>query len=67
MYKAEKRKSEEQINKIKTIREKLFPGDSLQERHENLITYQMKYGASFISNLKKHLDPFDFRFLILSE
>ncbi|NQY09988.1 MAG: bacillithiol biosynthesis cysteine-adding enzyme BshC [Flavobacteriales bacterium] len=67
MYKAEKRKSEVHINKISSVKEKLFPGGSLQERYDNLIPYHMKYGADFITNLKDHIDPFDLRFLILSE
>lgn len=68
LLKAEKRKSETEINKISKIKHKLFPNnDSLQERYENFIPYYLKYGPNWIDSLIKHLDPMDKSFKILIE
>jgi uncharacterized protein YllA (UPF0747 family) len=68
LLKAEKRKSETEINKISKIKQKLFPNnDSLQERYDNFIPYYLKYGQEWITNLITHLDPMDKSFKILIE
>ncbi len=46
--------------------ENIFSGE-LQERHENFIPFYLKYGNKFFEELKRNLNPFDFRFNILSE
>lgn len=65
IQRAEKKKYETSINQIKSIREKLFPANSLQERHENISTFYLRYGSSFIDVLKQNLQPLDCRFVIL--
>lgn len=65
IQRAEKKKHETSINQIKSIREKLFPVNSLQERHENISTFYLRYGSSFIGVLKQNLQPLDCRFVIL--
>ncbi|MCG3167102.1 MAG: putative cysteine ligase BshC [Bacteroidia bacterium] len=65
IQRAEKKKHETSLNQIKSIREKLFPANSLQERHENISTYYLRYGSGFIDVLKQNLQPLDRRFLIL--
>ncbi|NOT36236.1 MAG: bacillithiol biosynthesis cysteine-adding enzyme BshC [Saprospiraceae bacterium] len=52
--KAEKSKSEISIRKIEKVKELLFPNLSLQERHENGLSYYLKFGPSFIEFLIKH-------------
>lgn len=44
----------------------IFKGE-LQERHENFIPFYLKHGKSFFDELKHDLDPFDKRFVTLSE
>lgn len=44
----------------------IFKGE-LQERHDNFIPYYLKHGRNFIDELKGNLNPFDFRFNILSQ
>ncbi len=66
MIKAEKRKNEVQINRIKKLKNKLFPNnDSLQERYENFIPFYLKYGDTFISTLISSLDPLNKDFKII--
>ncbi|MGE0637598.1 MAG: bacillithiol biosynthesis cysteine-adding enzyme BshC [Bacteroidia bacterium] len=65
IQRAEKKKHETSLNQLKSIREKLFPGNSLQERHENISTFYLRYGRSFIDVLKQNLQPLDCRFMIL--
>ena len=67
LQRAEKKKHETAINQIKSTREKLFPGKSLQERHENISAFYLYYGSGFIQTLKKNLNPLDVRFLILED
>ena len=65
LSKAEKKKFEQQTSQITKLKEKLFPNGSLQERHDNFIPFYLKHGEGFISMLKEHFDPLDFKFMIL--
>jgi bacillithiol biosynthesis cysteine-adding enzyme BshC len=67
VLKAEKLKQEVSINQLKKIKEKLFPDNKLQERHENFIPYYIQYGEGFIKELLEIFDPFEKQFLLLSE
>ena len=67
LHKVEKQKHSISINQISQIKRKMFPNGSLQERHDNLISYYLHYGSSFIENLKVNLRPIDHDFSILLE
>lgn len=67
LLRAEKRKFEESTNQIKALKEKLFPNAGLQERKDNLIGFYLKYGSQFIPTLKKYLNPFNKKFIIISD
>lgn len=67
IQRAEKKKYETSVNQIKSIREKLFPANALQERHENISTFYLRYGSSFVNVLKQNLQPLDCRFMILED
>lgn len=67
LVKAEKRKQETSVNQIRTIKGKLFPGGSLQERHDNFTMFYLKYGSDFIKTLKGELDVLDQRFSVFVE
>ncbi|MCS6916910.1 MAG: bacillithiol biosynthesis cysteine-adding enzyme BshC [Chitinophagales bacterium] len=67
LRRAAKRKDEAAVQLIHTIKEKLFPAGNWQERHENFITFYSRMGPAFFELLLQHLDPFDFRFLVLTE
>lgn len=53
--KAIKQKSETELNQIKAVKEKLFPGGVAQERVDNFSMYYSKWGKDFISFLKDNL------------
>lgn len=65
MLRAEKRKFADQQRQIHTIREKLFPGDGLQERMENLSYYYALWGREFISKLYTHSLNLEQEFVML--
>lgn len=67
LLRAEKQKHETVINQLRTLKEKLFPGNGLQERHDNFLPYVLKYGAAFLDELKANFNPFDPGFVILEE
>lgn len=65
--KALKRKHETSLMQLKTTKEKLFPGNGLQERHVNFSMLYSKYGAEFFDVLKASLNPLQKQFIILAE
>ena len=65
--KALKQKSETEINQIKSIKQKLFPDNVPQERYDNFAPYYLKYGPSFIAEIYKHINTFDFNHHLLIE
>lgn len=66
LIKAEKQKQAVSVNQITTIKDKLFPTDSLQERHDNLISLILFYGEDVIDELVQQLHPLDKQFVILT-
>lgn len=53
------------INRIKKIKELLFPDHGLQERKTNFMQFYTRKGQDFIDLLVEHLDPLDNRFTII--
>ncbi|MFM7090469.1 MAG: bacillithiol biosynthesis BshC, partial [Bacteroidota bacterium] len=66
LTRAEKARYDIQIQQIKSIKEKLFPGNGLQERHDNFIPLFVKYGLGMLDLLIKELNPLEEGFLVLS-
>jgi bacillithiol synthase len=67
MIRAEKRKQEQAVSQIAAIKDKLFPGNGLQERIENFLPFYVKYGEAFIDNLVERFTPMQKSFVVLSE
>ncbi|MBS1658462.1 MAG: bacillithiol biosynthesis cysteine-adding enzyme BshC [Bacteroidetes bacterium] len=67
LRKAAKRRDETAVMQIRNLREKLFPSNSLQERHDNFMSIYSRTGRSFLDELKSALDPFDRMFTVLVE
>lgn len=67
LMRAEKQKHEVSLNQLRALKEKLFPGNGLQERSDNFIPYYLKYGEGFFDALKEHLGPFDPGFVLLED
>ena len=65
LVRAEKSKHETALNQIRSLKEKLFPHNGLQERHDNFLSLYLKYGRSFFDILLKHLDPLKKQFLLI--
>lgn len=65
LLKAQKKKYKEQLERILSLRISLFPKESLQERVDNFSEYMIHTQGQLIEMLIKHLNPFDFRFVIL--
>jgi len=67
MIRAAKRKSSEPLNQIQHIQQKLFPNDGLTERHDNFMSYYLKWGDTFFNLLFEHFDCLEKQFLIFIE
>lgn len=66
LKKAAETNNETAMAQIDTIKEKLFPGGNLQERHDNFLNFYLN-NPNFIKEIMAQLDPFDFRFHVLSD
>jgi bacillithiol biosynthesis cysteine-adding enzyme BshC len=67
LLRAEKHKFETSTGKIRKLREKLFPGNGLQERYENFMPYYLKFGNEYIDFLSQHLDPLNKNVVLVEE
>lgn len=66
LLKAQKRKIEDQLDRLTEIQDSLFPSQSLQERSMNFSEFYLKYGTGLFIALKENLDPLDTNFSILT-
>jgi bacillithiol biosynthesis cysteine-adding enzyme BshC len=64
--KSEEQKLSIELKQIENVKEKLFPGGILQERSDNFLNFALN-NDGFIEDIKKFLDPLDFRFNIILE
>ena len=62
-----KRKAEVDLNRIKTIKQVLFPDGAPQERVENFSTLYLNHGKHFLEGIKKNILGFDLNQKILVE
>ncbi|TDU39412.1 bacillithiol biosynthesis cysteine-adding enzyme BshC [Gelidibacter sediminis] len=65
LLKAQKRKLEDELERVKVLQDELFPRQSLQERHLNISEFYLEYGEGIIQTLVQNLDPLHSEFLIL--
>ena len=66
LKKAEMQNNEVAMGQIESIKEKLFPNGSLQERHDNFLNFYLN-NTSFIKMLVQKFKPFDFHFHIIKD
>lgn len=66
LIRAEKRKQADGVQKIIQLKDRLFPGDSLQERKENIAAFYACYGKSFLQELLKNSQGLQQEFTVLS-
>lgn len=65
IVRAEKQRHETALNQIRSLRDKFFPNNGLQERTDNFTQFYLKYGDEFFTVLKDNLNPLDKRFVII--
>lgn len=65
LMRAGKQKHETAVAQIRAIKEKLFPGNGLQERYENFIPLFLKYQEEFFKVLFETLHPLDKKFVVI--
>lgn len=65
LLKAQKRKLEDVLERVRLLQDELFPRQSLQERHLNISEFYLEYGEDIIQTLVQNLDPLHSEFLIL--
>ncbi|MFV0247691.1 MAG: bacillithiol biosynthesis cysteine-adding enzyme BshC [Tenacibaculum sp.] len=65
LLRAEKRKKFDLVNRINSLQNEIFPNEVLEERQRNFSEYYLKYGTSFISNLKASINPLKPNFTVL--
>lgn len=65
MLRAEKRKMQVQLNRISTLKNVLFPNNSLQERVENFMPYYLQYGPQYFDALKDAIQVWENQFAVI--
>ena len=67
MLSAEKKKFEARQRQVHVLKEKLFPGNALQERIDNFMPYYAKYGKEFIRMIYDKSPALEQVFVIIAE
>jgi bacillithiol biosynthesis cysteine-adding enzyme BshC len=62
---AAKRTQREKLQQLDAVKDFLFPNGSLQERTDSFLNFYLE-DVHFLDHLYEHLDPFDFRFTLIS-
>jgi predicted nuclease with TOPRIM domain len=65
LLKAQKKKLEDQVERLVLLHEQLFPGGNLQERVENFSTFQIEQDNDFNSILMEVFDPLSKEFTFI--
>ncbi len=65
LMRAEKQRHDIAISQMRSLKDKLFPNNGLQERYDNFMMYYLKYGEEFFDVLKKNLDPLEKGFKVI--
>jgi len=65
LLKAEKRRLIDEIERLTTIQDQLFPKGSLQERNLNFSEYFLEYGDELFKILKDNIEPLSNQFTVL--
>jgi bacillithiol synthase len=66
LLRAERRKFTDHQRIVRSIKEALFPKDSLQERVENFLPYYARWGKEFIKKIYAHSNPLQEGFVVIN-
>jgi bacillithiol biosynthesis cysteine-adding enzyme BshC len=67
LVKSAKRRHETDVNKIKRLKDTLFPNNHLQERSESFLFWYLYFGPDFIDQLANFVDPLVFEFQVIAD
>lgn len=67
VVRAQKKRFEVEMNKIRGVKDRLFPNGHLQERKDNFIPIYLRNGGTFIQDLIENMNPLDIRFTVMQE
>ncbi len=65
LMRAEKQKHDTALNQIRSLKEKLYPANGLQERYDNFLPFYMRYGRHFFEVLIEELNPLKEGFVVI--
>jgi uncharacterized protein YllA (UPF0747 family) len=65
LLRAEKQRQDTAVQQIRALKEKYFPGNGLQERHDNFLPLYLKYGAQLFDLLERELNPLEPGFIVV--
>ena len=66
LLKAQKRKLKDEVERIASLQNELFPNKSLQERQTNFSEMYLEYGQDLVPSLLNKLNPLELHFKILT-
>ena len=66
LLRAEKQRQDTAVQQIRTLKDKYFPGNGLQERHDNFMPFYLKHGEHFFNLLHRELNPLEPGFIVVS-
>lgn len=66
LLQAQKKKLIDHVERLSQLQEKVFPQESLQERHANFFEFYLHYGDALLPFLLENLDPFSKEFFWLT-
>lgn len=67
VVRAQKKRFDVELNKIRGVKDRLFPNGHLQERKDNFIPIYLRSRGTFISDLIEHMNPLDLHFTVIQE
>jgi bacillithiol biosynthesis cysteine-adding enzyme BshC len=67
LLKAQKRKYQDELNRIVALQNELFPNEGLQERSANFSEFYVEFGPILIEKLMDKLHPLDHEFTIVEQ
>lgn len=65
LLKAQKKKLSDQVSRLVTLQNEMFPNGNLQERTDNFANIYVHYGPMFINRLLEELDPLRSDFVVI--
>lgn len=67
LLRAEKQKHDTAIQQLRNLREKLFPGNGLQERYDNFMPIYLRLGQAWLDELVENMNPLEQGLLVFTD